>query len=175
MCTPSSPREPGTPINGIPLGKKLVIMTENALKDGNPERAPALGALPKDPTRMNMWKSLNPTNDKREAEAPASHEELRADDVLRMRLLEISRETSPVGTVMRLDLIRRTVIPKLLTQPVQWLVLLVYGITAVLTRTSVIITPEIDDRSFSGAGTMVTFMIIFYVRATPARPLRALM
>eukprot|EP00966_Prymnesium_polylepis_P114302 2641119-Prymnesium_polylepis.1 len=63
-------------------------------------------------------------------------------------------------------LVADTVVPRLLRQPTQWFVLAVYGVTAFLTRIDTgaeAIAEELDLESFSGAGTMVTFMIIFYV------------
>ena len=106
------------------------------------------------------------------AEAATSHTALRKDDKVRLQLLRVSRETSPVGTVLRLDLLYSTVIAKLLAQPTQWFVLIVYGVTAILARvgwldhtsegrpTDAIVSLS---STFASASTMVTFMIIFYV------------
>ena len=101
-------------------------------------------------------------NAKAEAAAPDTYEAMAATDKQRISLLELSRETSPVSTVLRVDKLGRTVIPKLLKQPVQWAVLLVYASTAACRRAGVDFG-VIDADAFSGAGTMVTFMIIFYV------------
>ena len=89
----------------------------------------------------------------REAEKTPSHLRLRKDDLIRMDLLRTSRDTSPVATVMRLDLLRRTVLPKLLTQPTQWVVLAVYATTAICSRVGVEFG-DINDANFAGAGTM---------------------
>jgi len=111
---------------------------------------------------VTMWETLNPTNDRRESEAADSHMEIREADKERLNLLSISRETSPVGTVYRLDMIRRTVLPKLLRQPVQWVVISCYVASAVASRLGVkLITNDVSF--FANGGSMVTFMIVFYI------------
>ena len=114
--------------------------------------------------QTTLWETLNPTNDKREAEAAPSHTVLREDDKIRLELLALSRETSPVATVLKLHMIKRTILPKLLTQPTQWVVLLVYAATAIVARTTDAIGDVSESASsFANAGVMVTFMVIFYV------------
>ena len=74
-----------------------------------------------------MWSTLNADI---ETESDATYQEVLDIDKKRLALLSISRDTSPIGTVARLDLLARSVIPKLLTQKVQWLVLIIYVATA---------------------------------------------
>lgn len=111
-----------------------------------------------------IWETLNPKNQEHEAEEAPSHAVLRTDDKVRLELLALSRETSPVATVLRFDMLKRTVLPKLLTQPTQWAVLLVYAATAICARLGFHIGEVSESASsFANAGVMVTFMIIFYV------------
>jgi len=91
-----------------------------------------------------------------------SHALLCKDDNQRLELLDLSRTLTPVGTIVRIDKIPRSVLPKLLAQPTQWFILAVYITAAVLQRNGVDFGP-IDGVNFEGAGQMVTFMIIFYV------------
>ena len=108
-----------------------------------------------DAAKTTLWDTLNPDTDKHEAEAAGSHEAIREDDQIRLNLLRISRETSPVGTILRVDMLRRSVLPKLASQPTQWVILFVYGATAFLTRMGYFDPGDMQDSSgsFANAGT----------------------
>jgi len=84
------------------------------------------------------------------------------DDHNKKKLLNLARQLSPMKTALRIRLLRHTVLPRLLCQYLTWIVLIAWGGTAALAYNG-ITEPDIEDGVFTGAGTMVTFMIIFYV------------
>ena len=61
-------------------------------------------------------------------------DELRAIDVKRKVVLGYARDMSPMDTVGKLHLLRRTVVPRLLRHVLIWIVLLTYGTTATIAR-----------------------------------------
>ena len=111
---------------------------------------------------MSLWETLNPPSNGEMVGVASSYAAISQDDRERKKLLKLSRETSPISTITRLDKISRTVLPRLLKQPVQWAVIAVYAASATTARLGVDIG-LVDGKDFNGAGTMVTFMIIFYV------------
>ena len=85
-----------------------------------------------------------------------------ADDHQKKKLLNLARQLSPMKTALKFRLLRHTVLPRLLCQYLTWIVLITWGGTAALAYNG-ITEGDIEDGVFTGAGTMVTFMIIFYV------------
>lgn len=89
------------------------------------------------------------------------HEEVRRHDKERKVLLGLSRNVSPIDTVIRLGMLPRTVIPRIIVHPTTWIVLGCFAISAIVTRCGVSFGSEIPE--FDGGSTIMTFMVIFYM------------
>ena len=97
-----------------------------------------------------------------------THEELRTMDRRRKSLLALARSTSAIDTITKLQTLPRTVLPRLAAKPLMWLVMLVFGLAAALSRLGVLqesFVHETDslEHYLRESGTMVTFMVVFYV------------
>ena len=94
-----------------------------------------------------------------------THDELREMDQRRKKLLALARDTSAIDTLLKLGQLGRTVLPRLAMKPLIYVFLVIFGVGAVLTKfgimseTDVAEAEDIDDTG----GTMVTFIIVFYV------------
>ena len=108
---------------------------------------------------VTHWKALKVE----EETGPETFEELLAIDDKRKEILHLAKNHSPMTTALKIRLLPRTVLPRLLHHYLTWVVMATFATTCVAARLG-ITEDEIDDSVFNGAGTMVTFMIIFYVR-----------
>ena len=94
-----------------------------------------------------------------------THEELRDMDRRRKKLLTLARDTSAIDTLLKLRQLGRTVLPRLATKPLIYVFLVIFATGALMTRmgfmseSQVAEAEDIDDTG----GTMVTFIIVFYV------------
>ena len=70
-------------------------------------------------------------------------------DLYRKYLLSLSRNLSPISTVSRLDLLKRTVITRILSHPTTWFVFAAYGASASCSRQGIDFG-EIDLTAFEG-------------------------
>lgn len=93
---------------------------------------------------------------------PQTFGEIQKMNLKRKELLVMARTHSPLSSALKIRLLPRTVVPRLLCRPLTYVVLGTFGGTAVLAQMGITET-DIDPTVFDGAGTMVVFMIIFYV------------
>lgn len=96
-----------------------------------------------------------------------SYHATREADKRRKALLKDARRLSPIDTVLRLNKLGQTVLGRLLTHSVTWIVIATYAATATCSHYGYLpfTEEELTDRdSFEGSGTLITFMIVFYVR-----------
>ena len=93
---------------------------------------------------------------------PGTFAELEHMDRRRKALLTMARKHSPLSSALNVRLLPQTVIPRLMCRYMTWVTLVTFAGSAVLARMGYT-EQEIDPNGFDGAGTMVTFMIIFYV------------
>jgi hypothetical protein len=92
----------------------------------------------------------------------ATFADISKTDVERKKLLSLARETNPMDSILSLAALPRTVVPRILTHALTWLVVACYAAACVMTRSGVEIG-ILDVNSFDGSNQMITFMIIFYV------------
>ena len=92
-------------------------------------------------------------------------------DRRRERLLGLARETSPIDTVLLLNLLPRTVLPRLLKYRLLWVVLGIFAGTATAARLGHGADPEASADALEGGSTFVAFLIVFFV-GTPVRLLK---
>lgn len=114
---------------------------------------------------QGTWETLNaggPAGAQKERMTAVSYDQLIATDKKRKQLLLMAKSLSPMASALKLRLLPRTVVPRLLKHYLTWVVIFTWGITTALARLG-FTEGDIDDAVFNGAGTMVTFMIIFYV------------
>ena len=78
-------------------------------------------------------------------------------------LLALARELSPMTTILRVGLLRRTVVPRVMSHVLTWCVLGVYAAAAAAARLGVLEYTEKGDGGIENVGTVVTFTVIFYV------------
>ena len=83
-------------------------------------------------------------------------------DEQRKKLLTLAREINPIDSIAKMAALPRTVIPRIATHSLTWLVLLVYLASSTMTHAGIEFGIR-DLTSFDGSNTLVTFMIIFYV------------
>ena len=105
------------------------------------------------------WATLGPGE---EETGPETFEELLAIDNKRKELLQLAKSHSPMTTALKVRLLPRTVLPRRLRHYLTWVVILTFVGTCIAARLG-ITEDDIDADVFDGAGTMVVFMIIFYV------------
>jgi hypothetical protein len=89
-------------------------------------------------------------------------EDLQLIDLRRKMLLALARALSPMMTAMRMELLPKTVLPRLMRRRLMYIVFVTWAITATCARLE-ITESDIEENMFDGAGVMVTFMIVFYV------------
>lgn len=95
--------------------------------------------------------------------------ELRSMDVKRKNLLTLARETSASASLFKLSALPRTVLPRLIRKPLVWLIVCAFALGSILSRLSVFdeaTLGEVDallEGTGTGGGTVVTFMVVFYV------------
>ena len=94
---------------------------------------------------------------------PTTYMETLQADERRKHLLSDARLLSPIDMVLRVDKLQNTVLFPLFKHPVTWIVAGTYTLSAVASRMKWIDLPDANGDSFEGAGTMVTFMVVFYV------------
>ena len=133
--------------------------------------APSPGHVKRQATRFSFRKSA--LHEKKsliddlpqKKEKALSFEELTKADNKRKRVLSLARNVSAVSTVARLDMLPRSVIPRLLQRWTTWLVICAYAASSTLARWGRwdVTTMEVDLTAFDGNTNMVSFMIIFYV------------
>jgi len=95
-----------------------------------------------------------------------SHEQLRAVDEKRKKLLTLARDTSASSTIFQLGELPRTVLPRLLKKPIIWLVVLSFIAGSVVSRLDLIgdqMSAETENLNNQSGETTVTFMVVFYV------------
>ena len=95
-----------------------------------------------------------------------SHEELRAVDEKRKKLLTLARDTSASSTIFQLWELPRTVLPRLLKKPIIWLVMLSFITGSVVSRLDLLgdeMSAETEHLNNQSGETTVTFMVVFYV------------
>ena len=94
---------------------------------------------------------------------PEGYQDTVAIDTQRKHLLQDARGHSPLSLCFRLDKLGRTVLPRVVAQPLVWLTFLTFGVVASLARTGVH-APEFDSNvSLNQLGVLVTFVVVFYV------------
>ena len=88
-------------------------------------------------------------------------------DARTRQLLQDARGASPLTLCFRLDKLPRTVLPRLMRQPLVWITFLCYAVLAALARSGVH-APEFEPNfSLSQLGVLVTFVVVFYVGCVP--------
>ena len=95
-------------------------------------------------------------------------EDLRKTDKARKHLLGLARSTSAIDTLIKLHTLPRTVLPRLAKKPLIWLMFAVFAAGAAAARSGWLTEEEIEqagmlDTMVRENGTMVTFMVVFYV------------
>ena len=95
-------------------------------------------------------------------------EDLRKTDKARKHLLGLARSTSAIDTLIKLNTLPRTVLPRLAKKPLIWLMFAVFAAGATAARSGWLTEEEIEqagmlDTMVRENGTMVTFMVVFYV------------
>ena len=118
----------------------------------------ATGFLRKSAVRED-WVSLVEQKDNASV---ADYKTLRRNDLNRRHLMSLTRGMSPIETVGKFRMLPRTVLARLIKSWVTWLILFIYGGAAAGTRSGVNFG-ELDLTAFDGGGTIVTFMVIFYI------------
>ena len=94
---------------------------------------------------------------------PAHYQDTVAIDTQRKHLLQDARGTSPLSLCFRLDKLKRTVLPRMVAQPLVWLTFATYGVVASLARSGVH-APDFDSNvSLNQVGVLVTFKVVFFV------------
>ena len=81
----------------------------------------------------------------------------------RQWLLTLARSAPPIDTVFRLSLLPRTVIPRLCKYKSLWAVLVVYAVTATLTRLGYEIDGPHPEDTLEIKSSFVAFIIVFFV------------
>ena len=81
----------------------------------------------------------------------------------RQWLLTLARSAPPIDTVFRLSLLPRTVIPRLCKYKSLWAVLVVYAVTATLTRLGYEIDGPHPEETLEIRSSFVAFIIVFFV------------
>ena len=77
-------------------------------------------------------------------------------------------------TILRIGLIRRTVLPRVLSHILTWAILAVYAVAAACARIGILEYAEIEEASgVENVGTVVTFTVIFYVGYCEFAPRRS--
>ena len=92
----------------------------------------------------------------------SSFEDVVKADMERKALLSLARDISPIDSIARLSALPRTVIPRILSHYLTWLVVLIYIVASVICRIGVDFG-DLDLTAFDSSNTLITFMIIFYV------------
>ena len=97
-----------------------------------------------------------------------TYEDLREMDKKRKSLLKLARSTSAIDTLVQLATLPRTVLPRLAKKPLIWAMILTFGAGAAIARLSVLSEELLEealllDGVVRDSGTMVTFMVVFYV------------
>jgi len=138
----------------------------NTPMEASPARAVALRKAvnaakiaARDAEPKSHWETLTKGDGE---DGPETFEELMKQDLKKKRLLGLARSLSPMNTALKISLFPRTVIPRLFQRQLTWVVLGTWIGTSACARMG-ITEGDIDTGVFDGAGTMVTFMIIFYV------------
>ena len=90
-------------------------------------------------------------------------EELRQMDQKRMKVLGYARDMSPLDTIGKIWLLRRTILPRLLRHYLLWVVLVTFGSTAACARLGYGSDAAQTEAVLEGGGNFVAFMVIFYV------------
>ena len=89
----------------------------------------------------------------------------------RQRLLTLARSAAPIDTVFRLSLLPRTVIPRLWKYKSLWVVLIVYIVSATVTRLGYQIDGPQAQETLEQGSSFVAFIIVFFVgESAPAPP-----
>jgi hypothetical protein len=81
----------------------------------------------------------------------------------RQRLLTLARSAAPIDTVFRLSLLPRTVIPRLWKYKSLWVVLIVYIVSATVTRLGYHIDGPQAQETLEQGSSFVAFIIVFFV------------
>ena len=106
-------------------------------------------------------------NEYRDAQwVPQSYAELMETNDMRERLLDDARKYSPISSVFHLNKIPQTVVWRMMTFPLVWIIVSVYLSLALLTRNAIIHLGEWADFSeltYDGADMLITFMVVFYL------------
>ena len=89
----------------------------------------------------------------------------------RQRLLALARSAAPIDTVFRLTLLPRTVIPRLWKYKSLWVILVVYIVSATVTRLGYQIDGPQAQETLETGSSFVAFIIVFFVgESAPAAP-----
>ena len=103
-----------------------------------------------------------------ESSSDMTYADLRELDRKRKTLLTLARSTSAIDTLIKISTLPRTTLPRLAKKPLIWLLLIIFGAGNALARLD-LLSPELLDEAGSldgvlrDGGTMVTFMVVFYV------------
>ena len=105
-------------------------------------------------------------------QVPKTYDDTMKVNAKREAYLQDARRFSPISAVMYATKLRRSIIPRLFSYPIVWVIILMYMACATLARTrdlyierfGDIFGPyELQDGAYEGASVLVTFMVVFYL------------
>jgi hypothetical protein len=115
------------------------------------------------PRRQNTVESMGRSSPRRSADCSTPWEAVLKVEAKRQWLLTLARSAAPIDTVFRLSLLPRTVIPRLCKYMSLWAVLVVYAVTATLTRLGYEIDGPHPEDTLETGSSFVAFIIVFFV------------